>query len=421
MAFYFSTRRLRIHTSKFISMIAFLYIISILILLQTKSTLIEKRKLGFDIDLYDSKRQRSSSSSRLIGSDTRSTKRLGNHLGIHSITSTNSTTKIVSRHYLTSSITSKTASSNPVVRAIIVKHIFVPNKASFYRRQSKEVNHFRRPLMLHPTNICRNQTTLLLVALVISSCTNKQRRDAIRATWGRSNKFVQVVFVIGTCPNDTLILQESQTNNDIIQYGISDSYDFIVRKTMGGLQWSTQFCASAKYVMKTDDDMFFHIQKLVDVIGGFKQTSRVVTGRCGRGSIVYRKGKWKLTPEQYPFPRLPMYCIGAAYVISNDAVRMIVDTARYVPMVPIEDVYVTGILTRIAGLSPFHTRVFPLAGKRYKDDCNFVNGYVIAAHGIDSASMRRIWGKILDKSCIKQPVSITHKTTAILTLRSTST
>ena len=56
----------------------------------------------------------------------------------------------------------------------------------------------------------------------------------------------------------------------------------------------------------------------------------------------------------FPRPTFPPYLLGFAYLMSRTTVRKLLAAAREVPYIPLEDVYVTGLLAERAGVESVH-------------------------------------------------------------------
>ncbi|XP_074593188.1 uncharacterized protein LOC141848920 [Brevipalpus obovatus] len=70
------------------------------------------------------------------------------------------------------------------------------------------------------------------------------------------------------------------------------------------------------------------------------------------GVKVKRYGKWKLSPNDYPFDNFPAYCSGIAYFASLDVIQDLYRASTHVrPFLWIDDLFITGIL---AAQFPIH-------------------------------------------------------------------
>lgn len=111
-------------------------------------------------------------------------------------------------------------------------------------------------------SICDNtsSSSIDLLIYVHSTPSNLKNRLLIRETWAKRGLFPQtrLVFMLGSTHNKTIqhkIELESQIYNDIVQQNFDDSYRNLTLKCIMSLEWVSNYCPSAKYVLKTDDDV----------------------------------------------------------------------------------------------------------------------------------------------------------------------
>ena len=133
-----------------------------------------------------------------------------------------------------------------------------------------------------PADGCSADTALLV--LVTSALANWERRQAIRDTWGgaeaRATLHVRLLFLLGegeTAETRT-VETEAERHGDILQEGFHDSYHNLTLKTMMGLRWAGESCTEAKFVVKTDDDIYWNLPLLLSHLESVKDT-RFITGK----------------------------------------------------------------------------------------------------------------------------------------------
>ena len=162
---------------------------------------------------------------------------------------------------------------------------------------------------------CKREVFLIL--LVVSSPDGFVRRNAIRATWGHSymrkdydfrrnakiNKdevyspgdVVKTVFLIGLSPVkevSDLVETEAKVFGDIVIGGLHEHYRNLTMKTRLGLKWAYHHC-KAKYILKTDDDVFINPHPLVEWLR-IQKREKFYSGWCNFNSPVVRdpNNKW---------------------------------------------------------------------------------------------------------------------------------
>ena len=62
------------------------------------------------------------------------------------------------------------------------------------------------------------------------------------------------------------VSNESHEYGDIVQEDFIDTYANLTVKTLMLLKWFTENCADTQYVMKTDDDMYINLVKLLQLV-----------------------------------------------------------------------------------------------------------------------------------------------------------
>jgi len=173
-----------------------------------------------------------------------------------------------------------------------------------------------------------------------------------------------------------------------------------------GLHWVTSFCATAKYVMKMDDDVnvdFYQLHYIImesrknssrtigprnktnsattqkqqtpapflpskvgtvkDLIralqereklgvDGKLEKSRFILGRKLNRARINRdnKFKWYITAEQHPEPFLPNYVHGPFYMTTIRSIPGLLNQVQNIRFIWIDDPHVTGSLREAAGI-----------------------------------------------------------------------
>ncbi|KAH3720166.1 hypothetical protein DPMN_063060 [Dreissena polymorpha] len=217
--------------------------------------------------------------------------------------------------------------------------------------------------MIDGRQLCEGLSGKSVILLIPSTINSFQSRQILRNTWIGSLKnkvwperelqhSYRAVFVFGQNYNaqeNTRLLEESRIYGDVIQGNFKDSYNNLTRKTLFGLKWVLNYCNQIDYVIKVDIDTFVHIPKLMAQVAKFTPSFEgEIFGRLWKDAEARRDGKWKIDIKDYPLRKYPPYCDGPIYVISASALPRIVHTSQYMDYFPFEDVFVTGILAKIA-------------------------------------------------------------------------
>ncbi|XP_028178407.1 beta-1,3-galactosyltransferase 5-like [Ostrinia nubilalis] len=207
---------------------------------------------------------------------------------------------------------------------------------------------------------CRDYPAgLLLVVLVASRPTNFKNRMVIRSTWGRSVDSTKVVFLMGETNKPKIeqqIRNESQMYGDIVQGNFADAYRNMTYKHVMALKWVVHHCPTAKYILKTDDDMVVNSHELRRFLAKELSpwgTKGLITCQVLEHAQAQRsnKSKWRVSLTEFSAQYYPTYCAGWAILYSQDVVPRLLATAQSLPYFWIDDVHITGICAQMIGVA----------------------------------------------------------------------
>jgi hypothetical protein len=130
---------------------------------------------------------------------------------------------------------------------------------------------FTYNLPVNYSKICEKDDILLVY--ILSKVDHIERRKAIRRTWANRDDYDQLtntcfVFIIGLTNNQTLkseIYSEVLMYEDMVQVNLTDTYQNIVYKEVGGLKWSHIYASHIPFLFKTDDDIIVDSILLSDI------------------------------------------------------------------------------------------------------------------------------------------------------------
>ncbi|XP_048338191.1 beta-1,3-galactosyltransferase 4-like [Sphaerodactylus townsendi] len=252
------------------------------------------------------------------------------------------------------------------------------------------------PACAPPTGPRRRR--LLLLSLVVSATDHAEQRQAVRATWGGVGGSppgaLRTFFVVGL-PGDpsrqAALEEEARQHGDLIQGRFVDTYANLTLKTLALLGWAASRCPAAAFVLKVDDDVFMNLPALAAHLDALRDPWGLYLGRI----------HWRVRPDRNPASRhhvpaalypgdvFPPYCSGTAYVLSGDAVAAVLDAARHVPLVPVEDAFV-GLCAWRAGITPRH--VVRMAGSTHfpADPCCY-REVLFSVHDVAAPKMVDMW------------------------------
>lgn len=134
-----------------------------------------------------------------------------------------------------------------------------------------------------------------------------------------------------------------------LQGNYTDTYHMLSYKALSSLHWVNRHCAHVPWTVHADDDVLidvFLMKKFLDSNG----TRDSLFCYPWDKSSVRRYGKWCVRKDEYSEDMYPVYCAGGAWVMATPLTRRLLDAAGRVPIMWVDDVYLTGLLSKNAGI-----------------------------------------------------------------------
>ncbi|XP_072276204.1 beta-1,3-galactosyltransferase 2-like [Pyxicephalus adspersus] len=258
----------------------------------------------------------------------------------------NDLTKLVDRKYIFLGNREISANTQTAFEWVKKTLLSVPTTLSPPAEGYININYY--PYIINEPNKCKTVSPFL-VLIIATVATDVEKREAIRQTWGNEslNTGVPIVrlFMLGSdsTVDQNVILEESEKHHDIIQKNFQDTYKNLTIKTMMGIDWVSVYCPEAKYVMKTDSDMFINTERLLDFLGpDLPVKKNYFTGYLLQNHQPHRnrESKWHMPYSLYPGNVYPNFCSGTGYVFSGDVAPKILRASFSAKFVYLEDVFV---------------------------------------------------------------------------------
>ncbi|XP_018573139.1 beta-1,3-galactosyltransferase 5 isoform X2 [Anoplophora glabripennis] len=245
----------------------------------------------------------------------------------------------------------------------------------------------------------------LLIAIT-SAPSHEGARLAVRETWGHFaiRKDIAIAFMLGATSNQTLnsrIDKEQELYGDIIRGKFIDTYDNLTLKTISMLEWVDNYCPKASFVLKTDDDMFINVSRLLAFIAKHKPEQRAIYGRLAKKwkPIRNKKSKYYISPQQYKPSVFPDFTTGPAYLLPAQISKELYVSALNHTYFKLEDVFVTGIVANGLKIKRVHAPEF--LNKRISfTPCNIQKE--ISIHMVKSTEQYDLWKKLHDVAKCKK-------------------
>ena len=224
--------------------------------------------------------------------------------------------------------------------------------------QYSELERYANPhpftYVINTQSVCRDPDVFLIV-YVHTAPDHYKRRMVIRQTWGRAEYYdlkVRVVFIMGYTYNKPEVQQallfEAEQYHDLVQEDFADTYKNLTYKGVAGLKWISSYCSKAKFVLKTDDDIFVNMFTLLRHLSSLDRmgvdNKGILLCLVWYRMTVMRTGKWKVSVDQWKDNYYPTYCSGSAFTMSIDVALAMHNVSYHVPFFWVDDFYITGLL-----------------------------------------------------------------------------
>jgi hypothetical protein len=205
-----------------------------------------------------------------------------------------------------------------------------------------------------------------LVIIIISKSDNYKTRDAIRRTWGSGKNLgsyssisMKIFFLIDFDEKlSNNIRLENDLFHDIIQVELPQQYTLVTHRVLSLFEWSFRYCRTAKFLFKTDDDIFINLVLLLKFISplinkatnnSFRISDMSIYGYKHYNPGVFRQAndpvgaRYVVTVDEFPCGNYPDFLSGFGYLMPKKARDALIYAAYRDPDTPfrISDVYLT--------------------------------------------------------------------------------
>lgn len=268
-------------------------------------------------------------------------------------------------------------------------------------RQLLDLKHFRYVIN---SKVCgkQNRRKILAVVIVTSYAGDVDMRNTIRRAYPARilSKFgVRRIFLLALTDEkrekvtQEMILDESQKFNDILQGNFIEGYRNLTYKHIMGLQWVTEYCFQAKYVIKMDHDIIFDFYRLNFILKRLPPDNLLLAGYVMNHMKPMRDpaNKWYVTNKEYPRTEYPNFLSGWFYITNPQTAKLLVDLTKDLPYFWIDDLYVTGLLVEKTNITFVRLNRYYTTHPEYLQCCidkpNFTCDYLIGPVGNDNRLM----------------------------------
>ncbi|XP_015112319.1 beta-1,3-galactosyltransferase 5 isoform X2 [Diachasma alloeum] len=204
-----------------------------------------------------------------------------------------------------------------------------------------------------------------LVIVITSRPSHTAARTAIRQTWVSLEELTNVsaVFMLGTTEDpelEKLLQDEQKWYGDLIRGRFLDSYSNLTLKTISTLEWVDTYCSNAKFLLKTDDDIFINIPRLLSFVEEHEGQRNVIFGKLAHKWKPFRdeQSKYYISSAQYKPVLYPDFMTGPAYLLSGDVINKLYESALNQTFFNLEDVFITGMVAPKLRIDLVHVNEF---------------------------------------------------------------
>ena len=263
-------------------------------------------------------------------------------------------------------------------------------------------------------DICLSSKHLQWIFYIHTAPLNKEKRETIRNTWGNrylfNNRRTAILFLVGIPRQENerkIIDEEYNRYGDIIQGNFIEDYRNLTLKGILGLQFISSYCSHVPYAIKSDDDVFANVFKIMQLTQEQGPHSRFLMCYRWHGMPIHRPGgnkvykTWWLAYDILPGKKeFEPYCAGLGWILSTNIVKEMLTIAYNTPFLWIDDVYISGmVMNQVKNLTvtnflrtvkykgmleeiiPFNASDYVLSHKNIKKLKQFWNGTLNQLNG----------------------------------------
>ncbi|XP_057315988.1 lactosylceramide 1,3-N-acetyl-beta-D-glucosaminyltransferase-like [Hydractinia symbiolongicarpus] len=231
-------------------------------------------------------------------------------------------------------------------------------------KSNEKIMRYKKDKLLFTPELKDNLFLLILVSSSPHDERHREKREAIRKTWGRckhlhtlykESKYIpknitcKLVFFMGTTRNPTRISDEAEKFQDIIVVDYIDTYDLITRKLLATFKWSMKY--KPKFILKADDDVYIHLPRLIMKLQHVK-TQNYYGGVVFQTTVSRDKShKHYVSHRYFNETWYPPFCLGALFVFTGSILQSLLQATSTNPPFSVDDAYV-GTLMNHLGVRP---------------------------------------------------------------------
>ncbi|XP_037779390.1 beta-1,3-galactosyltransferase 5-like [Penaeus monodon] len=217
--------------------------------------------------------------------------------------------------------------------------------------------------LIEEADFCRRRPRLQVIAYVHSAISRVQERQETRSTWANATASglgvdIAAVFMVGRAKDERerqIVQEESQRYHDIVQGDYVDHYRQLSLKALSSLAWVQHHCPQVPWTLHADDDVFIDVFLMKGILQDFRAETTEAFLCNSEWSRTQRSGRWAVSHDDFRNDEYPVFCSGAAWVLPTRHLSGLLRASQTAPFLWVDDVYITGILARHAGVTHLGT------------------------------------------------------------------
>ena len=244
-------------------------------------------------------------------------------------------------------------------------------------------------------NICRSSKNLKWIFYINTAPENKERRENIRHTWVNNYLFddrrTAFIFLVGMPRQQDereIIDEEYRRYGDIVQGDFIEDYRNLTYKGILGLQFVYSYCSHVPYTIKTDDDVFANIFKIMQLTEDRGPLNRFLMCFRWKHMLINRPEHaiifktWYLPHDVLPGKmKFDPYCAGLGWIFSTNIIKELLTYAYSTPFLWIDDVYISGmVMNQVKNMSIIDLRTIVKFKTMLKDIRPFYADKYVFSH-----------------------------------------
>lgn len=282
----------------------------------------------------------------------------------------------------------------------IIRFVTLPLTKSYSVNEPELINiPFHYLINNNCVRISNSGNKIEIIQIVTSYAENVESRSALRQAYPikyLSELGIYRVFLLAALKDgvstisQNAIMNENERFNDIIQGNFFDAYRNLTYKHLMGLKWIVNTCLNIKYIIKMDDDIIVDMYSLLELID-----IKIISHTSSIMGYVFNKtrpiriktNKWYTTKKEYPKNEYPVFVSGWLYVTNFKTAEKLIDVSASVPFFWIDDVYITGLLRKVANVTCINLNKYFTTNPEYFECCirdNVDCEFVVAPNGGDN-------------------------------------